>query len=176
VFVATLDPGPVAPFPPNSRPAVTNPRISVRKATNKRIYCDGTVVDSDTGTRYTVPVTTLRSSSTDRPGRSQAAGGRGRGQTGERSQEACHGTTLYNSIHRYDNDMIVNTHIYGTTAPYAPALHLRRPTTGDLFGTTWRASTLFGRMPRRLGGSGGDMTRIGSGKPFPRPRHSMKST
>ena len=38
----------------------------------------------------------------------------------------CHGTTLYNSIYRYDDEMIVNPHVYGIPAPHAPALHLRR--------------------------------------------------
>jgi transcriptional regulator with XRE-family HTH domain len=47
----------------------------------------------------------------------------------------CHGTTLYNSIFRYDDEMIVNTHIYGVAAPHAPALHLRRLTAGELFNT-----------------------------------------
>jgi transcriptional regulator with XRE-family HTH domain len=47
----------------------------------------------------------------------------------------CHGTTLYNSIFRYDNEMIVNPHVYGFGAPHAPALHLRRLSGGDLFDT-----------------------------------------
>jgi lambda repressor-like predicted transcriptional regulator len=47
----------------------------------------------------------------------------------------CHATTLYNSIFRYDEEMIVNPHIYGFGAPHAPALHLRRLTGGDLFDT-----------------------------------------
>ncbi|MEV5539643.1 DUF5919 domain-containing protein [Saccharopolyspora shandongensis] len=47
----------------------------------------------------------------------------------------CHGTTLYNSIYRYDDDMIVNPHVYGFQAPHAPALHLRRLSAGDLFET-----------------------------------------
>lgn len=38
----------------------------------------------------------------------------------------CHGTALYNSIYRYDDDMIVNPHVYGFQAPHASALHLRR--------------------------------------------------
>lgn len=55
---------------------------------------------------------------------------------GEKGVEIrCHGTTLYNSIFRYDDEMIVNTHIFGMTAPYAPALHLRRLAAGDLFET-----------------------------------------
>lgn len=47
----------------------------------------------------------------------------------------CHGTTLYNSIFRYDDEMIVNPHVYGFGAPHAPALHLRRLSGGDLFDT-----------------------------------------
>lgn len=47
----------------------------------------------------------------------------------------CHGTTLYNSIFRYDDDMIVNPHVYGSGAPHAPALHLRRLSSGGLFDT-----------------------------------------
>ncbi len=46
-----------------------------------------------------------------------------------------HGTVLYNSIYRFDNEMLVNPHVYGKTAPHAPALHLRRLSAGDLFGT-----------------------------------------
>lgn len=47
----------------------------------------------------------------------------------------CHATTLYNSIYRFDDEMIVNPHVYGFTAPHAPALHLRRLSAGDLFET-----------------------------------------
>jgi transcriptional regulator with XRE-family HTH domain len=46
-----------------------------------------------------------------------------------------HSTTLYNSIYRFDDDMIVNTHVYGFAAPHAPTLHLRRLSAGDLFET-----------------------------------------
>ena len=45
----------------------------------------------------------------------------------------CHSTTLYNSIFRFDDEMIVNPHVYGFGAPHAPALHLRRLSGGDLF-------------------------------------------
>ncbi|ASO18928.1 transcriptional regulator with XRE-family HTH domain [Actinoalloteichus hoggarensis] len=45
----------------------------------------------------------------------------------------CHGTTLYNSIYRFDDEMVVNTHLYGFQAAHAPALHLRRLSAGDLF-------------------------------------------
>lgn len=46
-----------------------------------------------------------------------------------------HGTTLYNSIYRFDDDMLVNTHVYGFAAAHAPLLHLRRLSGGDLFET-----------------------------------------
>lgn len=44
-----------------------------------------------------------------------------------------HNTTLYNSIYRFDDEMLVNTHLYGTPAAYAPVWHLRRLAGGDLF-------------------------------------------
>ncbi|CAI7975476.1 Transcriptional regulator [Frankia sp. Hr75.2] len=37
-----------------------------------------------------------------------------------------HDTPLYNSIYRFDDEMIVNTHVYGLLAAYTPCLHLRR--------------------------------------------------
>lgn len=46
-----------------------------------------------------------------------------------------HGTTLYNSIYRFDDDMLVNTHVYGFIAGHAPVLHLRRLSGGELFET-----------------------------------------
>lgn len=46
-----------------------------------------------------------------------------------------HKTTLYNSIYRFDDEMIVNPHVYGKVASHAPALHLRRLAAGDLFTT-----------------------------------------
>lgn len=46
-----------------------------------------------------------------------------------------HATTLYNSIYRFDDDMLVNTHAYGVPAAFAPILHLRRISGGDLFDT-----------------------------------------
>ncbi|WP_018253041.1 helix-turn-helix domain-containing protein [Salinispora mooreana] len=44
-----------------------------------------------------------------------------------------HDTTLYNSIYRFDDEMLVNTHLFGTPAAYAPVLHLRRLSGGDIF-------------------------------------------
>ncbi|MEU3649281.1 DUF5919 domain-containing protein [Lentzea sp. NPDC034063] len=46
-----------------------------------------------------------------------------------------HKTTLYNSIFRFDDEMVVNTHVYGFQAAHAPALHLRQLAAGDLFET-----------------------------------------
>ncbi|MFC5054864.1 DUF5919 domain-containing protein [Saccharothrix xinjiangensis] len=47
----------------------------------------------------------------------------------------CHRTTLYNSIYRFDDEMLVNTHVHGFMAAHAPVLHLRRLSGGDLFET-----------------------------------------
>jgi transcriptional regulator with XRE-family HTH domain len=44
-----------------------------------------------------------------------------------------HATPLYNSIYRFDDEMLVNTHLFGTPAAYAPLLHLRRLAGGELF-------------------------------------------
>lgn len=46
-----------------------------------------------------------------------------------------HKTVLYNSIYRFDDEMIVNPHVYGKLAAHAPAMHLRRLSAGDLFTT-----------------------------------------
>ena len=43
-----------------------------------------------------------------------------------------HRTVLYNSIYRADDQLLVNTHLYGTGAANAPVLHLRRVPGGDL--------------------------------------------
>ena len=46
-----------------------------------------------------------------------------------------HRTTLYNSIFMFDNEMLVNTHVYGFPAHHAPVMHLRRLSGGELFNT-----------------------------------------
>jgi transcriptional regulator with XRE-family HTH domain len=46
-----------------------------------------------------------------------------------------HRATLYNSIFRFDDEMIINTHVYGFQGAHAPSLHLRRLSAGDLFET-----------------------------------------
>ncbi|TCO61869.1 DUF5919 domain-containing protein [Actinocrispum wychmicini] len=61
----------------------------------------------------------------------------------------CHSTILYNSIYRFDQDMLVNTHVYGFMAAHAPVIHLRQLSSGSLFETysesfesVWKGSTL----------------------------------
>jgi hypothetical protein len=44
-----------------------------------------------------------------------------------------HATVLYNSIYRFDNDMLVNCHAFGAPAAHSPVLHYRRLEQGRLF-------------------------------------------
>lgn len=46
-----------------------------------------------------------------------------------------HDSTLYNSIYRADDEMLVNPHVYGIGAYMAPVFHLRRLPGGGLFDT-----------------------------------------
>jgi hypothetical protein len=46
-----------------------------------------------------------------------------------------HGTTLYNSIYRADDQLIVNTHVYGAMASEAPVFHLRKIPGGEMVST-----------------------------------------
>ncbi|MFE6923758.1 XRE family transcriptional regulator [Nocardia sp. NPDC057663] len=46
-----------------------------------------------------------------------------------------HATTLYNSIFRADDEMLVNAHVWGVNAYGAPVWHLRRTLDGGLFDT-----------------------------------------
>ncbi|MFI0425230.1 XRE family transcriptional regulator [Spongiactinospora sp. 9N601] len=46
-----------------------------------------------------------------------------------------HDTVLYNSIYRGDDQLLINTHIYGTPAGNAPVLHLRKVGGGDMVAT-----------------------------------------
>src|SRR5664280_712309 len=45
-----------------------------------------------------------------------------------------HATTLYNSIYRFDDQALINTHVYGAPAVQSPVMHLRRVPGGRLFG------------------------------------------
>ncbi|MGH3026023.1 MAG: XRE family transcriptional regulator [Gaiellaceae bacterium] len=51
----------------------------------------------------------------------------------ERISVHMHDTTLYNSIFRFDDEVLVNAHLYATNAYVAPVLHLRRLDGGELF-------------------------------------------
>lgn len=42
-----------------------------------------------------------------------------------------HRTVLYNSIYRADDQVMINTHVYGVTAPQAPVWHLRKVAGGE---------------------------------------------
>lgn len=46
-----------------------------------------------------------------------------------------HDTVLYNSIYRADDDLLINTHVYGNVASNAPVLHLRSVAGGDMVNT-----------------------------------------
>ena len=46
-----------------------------------------------------------------------------------------HTTTLYNSILRFDDEMLVNMHVFGLVGSQAPVMHLRQLSSGDLFET-----------------------------------------
>ena len=46
-----------------------------------------------------------------------------------------HSTVLYNSLYRGDGEMLINQHIHGIAAAYAPVLHLRRRTDDGVFAT-----------------------------------------
>jgi hypothetical protein len=46
-----------------------------------------------------------------------------------------HDTTLYNSIYRADDQVLVNAHVCGNTAACAPVLHLRKVSGGSLVTT-----------------------------------------
>ncbi|MCL7490102.1 helix-turn-helix domain-containing protein [Streptomyces sp. MCA2] len=46
-----------------------------------------------------------------------------------------HGTTLYNSLYRADDQVLVNAHVWGVNAYGAPVWHLRRHTDGGMFDT-----------------------------------------
>lgn len=82
-----------------------------------------------------------------------------------------HGTGLYNSIYRFDDEMLVNPHVYGKVASHAPALHLRRLSAGDLFTTyedsfaaVWENSCAMGMTSMGVCRSGTTMTT----RPHPR--------
>lgn len=59
-----------------------------------------------------------------------------------------HGTTLYNSLYRADDQVLVNAHVFGVNAYAAPVWHLRRNGGGGIFDSyaasfdaVWAAAT-----------------------------------
>ena len=64
-----------------------------------------------------------------------------------------HRTVLYNSIYRADDQVLVNTHVFGVTAAQAPVWHLRRLPAGELASCTSTASSGSGKRPRRWTGA-----------------------
>jgi Domain of unknown function (DUF5919) len=59
-----------------------------------------------------------------------------------------HDTTLYSSIYRFDDEALINTHVWGANAFAAPVLHIRRLSSGRLFSAylqsfeaVWEGST-----------------------------------
>ncbi|MBZ9598017.1 helix-turn-helix domain-containing protein [Streptomyces erythrochromogenes] len=46
-----------------------------------------------------------------------------------------HSTTLYNSLYRADDEVLVNAHVWGVNAYGAPVWHLRRHDAGGMFDT-----------------------------------------
>ncbi len=59
-----------------------------------------------------------------------------------------HRTVLYNSIYRADDQVLVNTHLFGVTAAHAPVWHLRKLPAGELaslyidsFERVWETAT-----------------------------------
>jgi hypothetical protein len=50
----------------------------------------------------------------------------------ETTEIRIHSTTLYTSIYRADNDLLINTHAYGATASHAPVIHIRHTAPDDM--------------------------------------------
>ncbi|UGT63596.1 XRE family transcriptional regulator [Nocardia asteroides] len=80
-----------------------------------------------------------------------------------------HRTCLYNSIFRYDNQMLINQHVYGAYGYLAPILHVRRVRGGDFF-------DMYDRSFERVWGSAVDIRESifwrafsGSGRAMPEP-------
>lgn len=44
-----------------------------------------------------------------------------------------HSNTLYASMFRFDDDLLINHHLFGAAASHSPVQHLRRLPTGRLF-------------------------------------------
>lgn len=64
-----------------------------------------------------------------------------------------HDTVLYNSIYRFDDQMLVNTHVLGSPAPKNPVLHLHRTEGGRLFDTYLQSFDYAWSSARPLAGA-----------------------
>ncbi|MFB7029718.1 MULTISPECIES: XRE family transcriptional regulator [unclassified Streptomyces] len=63
-----------------------------------------------------------------------------------------HGTTLYNSLYRADDQMLVNAHAWGVNAYGAPVWHLRRHGNGGMFDTYAESFTAVWETARPVEG------------------------
>ena len=72
------------------------------------------------------------------------------------AQIRLHDTPLYNSIYRFDDELIINSHVYGILAAYTPCLRIRRidgayfNTYLESFERVWTSARLFDGAPARL--------------------------
>ncbi len=72
---------------------------------------------------------------------------------GKLAEIRLHDTPLYNSIYRFDDELLVNVHVYGLLAAYTPTLHLRRVdgayfhTYVESFERVWASARPLGRQP-----------------------------
>ncbi|RAY15383.1 XRE family transcriptional regulator [Actinomadura craniellae] len=64
-----------------------------------------------------------------------------------------HDTPLYNSIYRFDDEMLVNAHVYGILAAYTPVMRLRR-VDGAYFNTYLESFERVWASARPLDGAG----------------------
>jgi hypothetical protein len=69
-----------------------------------------------------------------------------------------HDTPLYNSIYRFDDDVLVNSHVYGILAAFTPVMHLRRVDGGyfntylESFERVWASARPLDGVPERFTG------------------------
>ncbi|MEU4349142.1 XRE family transcriptional regulator [Streptomyces sp. NPDC023838] len=63
-----------------------------------------------------------------------------------------HATTLYNSVYRADDQVLVNAHVWGVNAYGAPVWHLRRNSSGGVFDTYAESFNAVWEMARPVEG------------------------
>jgi len=62
-----------------------------------------------------------------------------------------HGTTLYNSIYRFDQDLLINGHAFGAPAAQSPVMHLRRVPGGRMWDHYMRSFEEVWKIADRVG-------------------------